>query len=449
MCIRDRHWLLGVPVFILMAYLAVVDFRKVFYLLLFCLPFSIEYELPGGFGTDLPSEFLMIALMGVGFLYFARRGKTLDSSFLRHPITLLLLVHLAWLGISTINSVDFFISIKFILAKTWYVVTFYFLAAVILQEEKDLRTYLWVLFLPMSVMICIAIVRHAAYDFSFSDINFAVSPFYRNHVNYACIISILFPVVWFGRGWYARFSLRWWLLLLGALLFLIAIQLSYTRTAYVGIIAAAASYLMFRWRLTRWVAVLSIVAGVFFIFYLYQNNKYLDYAPDYEKAITQIRFNNLLAATATGEDVSTMERVYRWVAGARMIEQKPIFGFGPGNFYNHYKGFTVTMFRTYVSDNPEHSGIHSYFLMTTVEQGIPGLLIFVALIMMTLIKGEDIYHQTKDPHRRRLILLALQSYIVIICILMINDMVETDKVGPFFFMNMAMVVNFTRQSKKI
>ena len=50
------------PFGILIAYLCIVDFRKVFFLLLFSLPFSMETELPGGFSTDLPSEPLVLIL---------------------------------------------------------------------------------------------------------------------------------------------------------------------------------------------------------------------------------------------------------------------------------------------------------------------------------------------------------------------------------------------------
>jgi O-antigen ligase len=104
-----------------------------------------------------------------------------------------------------------------------------------------------------------------------------------------------------------------------------------------------------------------------------------EYAPDFDRTVTHYEFDNLIEATAKGEDISTMERVYRWVAGLHMISEKPVFGFGPGNFYNFYHSYTVTSFETYVSDNPEKSGIHSYYLMTVVEQGFPGLLFFLAL----------------------------------------------------------------------
>ena len=71
-----------------------------------------------------------------------------------------------------------------------------------------------------------------------------------------------------------------------------------------------------------------------------------------------------------------MERLYRWVAGTRMTADKSILGFGPGNFYDYYKPFTLgTQFTTYVSENRDRSTVHNYLLMTAVEQGIPGLFL--------------------------------------------------------------------------
>ncbi|MEM1215959.1 MAG: O-antigen ligase family protein, partial [Bacteroidota bacterium] len=136
------------------------------------------------------------------------------------------------------------------------------------------------------------------------------------------------------------------------------------------------------------------------------------------------------------------ERLYRWVAAGHMTSERPWLGWGPGNFYNFYKSFTVTSFQTYVSDNPEQSGIHNYYFMLIVEQGLPGLLLFLVLLFYFLIRGEQTYHALAAyPDRQRMVLIALLSTIVIATFLIINDLIETDKVGPFFFINLAILVN--------
>ena len=442
-------YLFGVPAVLLVGYLTIVDFKKVYFLLWALIPFSTEVYLPGGFGTDLPDEPLMWLMTGVFFLYLLRNGRQLDKRFFVHPITLLLYLHLAWMTVTMVTSSLPLVSVKFLLAKGWYVISFYFMAGLLLTNEKDKKQWLWWIFIPLMITVTYVLLRHASLGFSFKDVNRAMSPFYRNHVNYACLLALVFPLVWYARYWYKTWSFRWLLLMGGIFVLLAGIQFAYTRAAYISLAIAAGAYFIIRMRLTLPVLLLTVAAAIIGVGYLVRQEKYLEYAPDFEKTVTHYKFDNLLEATAKGEDISTMERVYRWVAGKHMIEENPVTGFGPGNFYNFYKSYTVTSFETYVSDNPDQSGIHSYYLMTAVEQGIPGMLIFIGLCFAVLLFGERIYHRTKDPFRKRWVMALTLGAIVIDALLLINDMVETDKVGSFFFFFMAMLVRMDLEDQDL
>ncbi|MEM1319331.1 MAG: O-antigen ligase family protein [Bacteroidota bacterium] len=444
----ELYVLAGIPVFLLLAYMCLVDFRKVFFLLLACIPLSTEIYLPNGLATDLPTEPLMVGLMLVYLVYVLVNSRRLNSGFIKHPVTLLVLLHLVWILITTVSSQLFVVSLKFSLAKTWYIVVFYFMAGSILKEVKDVKILFWIIFIPLVLTILYVWSRHAPYGFSFKKVSGVLDPFYRNHVNYASLLALFFPFIWFARGWYRTWSIRWWGLGLSLVFFLLAIQFSYTRAAYVALILALGAYFVIQFRLMKYVLGLGLIIVIFGVMDMLSNNKYLEYAPNFEKTITHVEFDNLVEATYKGEDISTMERVYRWVAGMHMSIAEPFKGFGPGNFYNFYRSYTVSSFKTYVSDNPEKSGIHSYYLMTLVEQGFPGLIIFLLLCLVPLIKGEMIYHRTKDLDRKRIIMLLLLSMVIIDALLLINDMVETDKVGTFFFMNMAILVNMDLAAKR-
>nr|HMQ64026.1 hypothetical protein [Flavilitoribacter sp.] len=102
--VTDWYFLAGIPLVLLGAYLAVVDFRMLFFLLLFCIPLSTEVALPNGFGTDLPTEPLIIGLMLVYLLYVLKEGRRMSQDFFRHPLTLILLLHIGWIYITTITS---------------------------------------------------------------------------------------------------------------------------------------------------------------------------------------------------------------------------------------------------------------------------------------------------------------------------------------------------------
>ena len=258
---------------------------------------------------------------------------------------------------------------------------------------------------------------------------------------------MFFPIVLLARQWYKPGAFPRWVLNGSLFVLFIAIYLTYTRAAYVALMLSLVAYFIFRWKLIRYALGVSLVAALLFVGYMAKNNTYLDYAPNYDRTITHKRFDSLIEATYNMEDISTMERIYRWVAGFYMSKENPALGFGPGNFVNFYKAYTVTSFQTYVSDNEEKSGIHSYYLMTLVEQGIIGLIIFLALSFFILIKGETIYHQTTDLDKRRIVLMVLLCTIVIDAFLIINDLIETDKVGPFFFICIAVLVNIDLQNQ--
>jgi O-antigen ligase len=136
-----------------------------------------------------------------------------------------------------------------------------------------------------------------------------------------------------------------------------------------------------------------------------------------------------------------MERVYRWVAAARMIGEKPLTGSGAATFYPEYKRYTVKSFRTYVSANPEKSTTHNYFLLQLAEQGIPGFVLFLTLIATTLLMAERLYHRSRpQPEVRRVVLAATLSFVVIVFHLTLNELVEVDKIGPVFFICLALLV---------
>ena len=435
------YFLAGIPAFFLLVYLTIVDFRAVFFLLLACLPISTEILLPNGLGTDLPTEPLMIGLMVVYGLYVIQNGRNMDGRFFRHPITLLLVLHVAWVLITTLTSEYLLVSLKFALAKLWYVAVFYFLAGSLLKTKRDVRIFFWVIFLPLMFTVLVTLVRHSGYGFSFRDVHRVLHPFQRNHVNYAATMALFFPVAWLATAWYRRWSTRWWLLVVSIGILVVAIYLSYTRAAYIAIMLAFGAYLIIRLRLMKFVLGGALLVALLGVGFMVRDNTYLDYAPNYDRTVSHYEFENLLEATAKGEDISTMERVYRWVAGFHMFKDKPVFGYGPGNFVNFYRPYTVTSFTTYVSDNKEQSGIHSYYLLVLVEQGVLGMVLFLILSFYVLIRGEIIYHRVQDPGRRRIVLMVLLTTVVIDSFLIINDLVETDKVGSFFFLAMAILVN--------
>lgn len=446
--LSEEYLLAGLPLVFILGFQTLVDFRKVYFILLACIPISTEFNFTPSLGTDLPTEPLIVGLTLTYILYFFKNPNRLRVSVFRHPIIIALSLHLAWTFVTMVFSELFLVSMKFFLAKMWYVITFVFLTVDIIRTEKDFKNLYWIIYIPLFIVVCITLVRQYMLDFSFYDIQESMDPFFRNHVTYAALLALFTPYLWFARLWSPRGSRIWWFLLVSLPIMLAAIQFSYTRAAYVAIFMAIGAYYIIKFKLVKYVLALSLVGAIVGVMWVIEDNNYLVFAPNYETTVRQENFGNLVEATYELEDISTMERVYRWVAGFKMANEDLVFGFGPGNFYNFYKGYTVNRFRTYVSDNPEKSGVHNYFLMVLIEQGILGVLIFIGLVFFILIKGEIIYHQSKTKLRKNIVMTAMLSMVIIYAFLLINDMVETDKVGSFFFINMAILINMDLLNKK-
>lgn len=192
------------PVAFLITCQIIIDFRPLFFLLLLSTPLAIEYRFDGGFGTDLPTEPLEVLLMFTFIFYALLRKEQISRRFLLHPVSILLYIHLAWIIIAVIFSQDVAISFKWLLAKIWYVVVFYVIGGHIMQDKNAWRTFFWCLFVPTVGVVIHTLMRHAAYNFAFSEVNKSMWPIFRNHVNYAVYLALFLPFTFVAAGWYER-----------------------------------------------------------------------------------------------------------------------------------------------------------------------------------------------------------------------------------------------------
>jgi O-antigen ligase len=225
----------------------------------------------------------------------------------------------------------------------------------------------------------------------------------------------------------------------------IGLGLSYSRGAWlamlVGIIVAFILYKKWLWQIMLGGFLLTLV----FALGLVQQNKYLKLEPDFQQTIFHTNFKDHLVATVTLKDVSNAERIYRWVAGVNMVLDKPIVGFGPNNFYDNYKAYTNSGFKTWVSSNPDHSSVHNYFLLTSLEQGLPGLVIFLLLFFAMLGYAQYLFHQLQS---RFYAVIALTTGAIIAMVGTVNflsDLIETDKIGSIFWLSIGMLIVLTHQ----
>jgi O-antigen ligase len=426
------------------------DYRRLFYLIFLLLPFSVEFYFEGpGLGTDLPTEPLMITLAFITLVIMIRNKFSFYKYYITHPIFILLGIHLFWLIITSIHSTHHLISIKFLLAKMWYVLPFFYLPLIFVKNPEEFEKTYRILYKFLFVVICVIIVRHAFLGFNFASVNQVVTPFFRNHVTYAAISVICLPFVWAFYRINILESKPNHLMRFIFIVFIVGIFFSYTRAAILSMVIAMGAWYIIQRRWVRQALFISSTVAICGITYLSWNNKYMELTPTFERTIAHTEFDNLLEATYKLEDISSMERLFRWMAGVEMIKEKFWLGFGPGTFYSNYKSYSISRFQTYVSDNPDHSGIHNYFLMTWVEQGFIGFMVFITLCILLLVEAEKQYHLEKSMRDKILIMATTLCLIIIFAMCLINDLIETDKVGPFFFLNTAIILFYSHKNRNV
>ncbi len=444
LCLLASVWLeawyfAAIPFALLLGYAGWLHVNIVFFLLLASLPFSMELQLSPTLGLDFPDELIMVFVAGLFFCYWLYSPQSLSKKITNHPLTLLIMVSLIWAIVTVLFSTDRLLSFKFLLAKSWYLGAFLLAPLIIFREKRMIKTAIIVLAIAMLLVVCITMTRHANYDFNFAGINKALKPFFRNHVNYSAMLVCIIPV-FFAFYKLSKSRTVKSLVISAFLILLTALVLSFARGAWLALIIGIAAYWLIRKKMLLLSYIASAIIVVAALSWVKSDDRYLRYAHDYRTTIFHEDFREHLQATYQFRDVSTAERFYRWIAGVRMIKDNPLTGFGPATFYHNYRPYTIPAFKTWVSNNPEHSTVHNYFLMIAIEQGIPGLLFFLLLIGAALYYAQYLYHRVRDPFYQ---VTAITCGVVMAMIMTVNflsDLIETDKIGSLFFLCLALLI---------
>lgn len=445
---KEQYLLAVVPAAALITYVAFTDFKSLYFFLIAVLPFTFEINIGESFALDVPGEPLVIGLMLVTILFIFLKSGEFNGKFLIHPIIVFLIIHWFWILFASLFAVDHLVSLKFFLAKSWYLITFCFLTSMVLKDERSFKKFFWAFFIPLFILVGVSLFRQYLKHFPFEDVNDTVMPYFRNHVNYAVTIAAFLPYLFFARTWYQRGTFNRKFISVSILIFIAAIWFSYTRAAMLSILAMPVIYFTIRYNLLKWVSVAAFAGAIGLLIYLATDNRYLEYAPDYQKTVMHDDFGAHMAATFQGQDVSSMERFYRWIAALHMIHERPLVGFGPGNFYPSYKHYTVSDFETYISDNDERSTVHNYFLLMLVEQGITGCFLFIVFVLSILFFGNNIYRKFRNDKRsENFIMAVLMSIIIILINILLSDLIEDIKIGGLFWIAVALLVTMGIRKK--
>ncbi|MEJ8841694.1 O-antigen ligase family protein [Lacibacter sp. H375] len=436
--VLDERILLVLPFAALAIFVFSKNLRYLFFALLFAIPLSTEFSVTATLSTDLPDEPMMLMLAGSLLLLLILKPSMLPKELMKSSLVLLVLLQLVWMIVTVLFSHEIWLSIKYCLAKSWFLLAFVIGGLLFLRTKDDLKLASKALIFSMLIPIVISLVRHAGKGFSFESINSTLDPFFRNHVNYSALIVCLFPILimWY---YYGEQQLRKWIIAC-ITVFIIALFFAYSRGAWLCLLSGAITWVAVKRRfLLSLIFAALIIAGAA-LFWLMQNDNYLKFAPDFNTTTQHTDFNEHLEATYTLKDMSTMERFYRWIAGIKMLNEEKMHGFGPNSFTIYYKEYTVTAFKTWVSSNEEKSSVHNYFLLIAIEQGLPGLVLLLVLLIYMFAAAVKAYHTLHDPFERSLAMLCAVVLSMIVTLNLLSDLIETDKIGSLYFIILGLLI---------
>ena len=194
-------------------------------------PLSINFDnVGGGLGLALPTEPLFILM----FLFITFRWlikPVIRLEMLSHPISIAILAYLLWMWIATIFSTMPIVSVKFVMARTWYIVLFYFTCLAIFSNYKNIHWFFKAFTITTLGLVIFTLTKHAADGFIRSS-SYGISwPFFPDHGMYAAAIAfavfILFIYAFAGRHFGIALPFAPFLVFLLAIL-LFGIVVSYT-----------------------------------------------------------------------------------------------------------------------------------------------------------------------------------------------------------------------------
>ena len=447
----SNYFVLAVPFVFLWFMLLAVNWKSAYWIFLFTIPASIQIAFAADtMSITLPDQPLMWTFLLLFILIWARNPKVVPEWYWRDPLVLVVTLQFLWTIVAVIFSKMLFFSLKFLLAKTWLLVCFFVLPLWIFQEKKDFVRGFLVMLVPMLITVIVILIHHYFLGFRFDKVQKSMSGLYYNHVDYSTVISMFLPLLLVaypltkGRNILIRGAL-----LLIIAIFMVGIGFAYARAAVIGVVFAIVIGLAMRIRLVNFVMPAFYGLVILLMSYMVTNNKYIEFRPDYNNTYMHKSFTDHIISTFRGKDMSSMERLYRWIAAVRMSKDRPLTGYGPRAFYHFYKPYAVTSFRTYVSRNPEQSTTHNYFLYMLVEQGWPAMILYAILMVVIFAKAQKIYHRFKDRFYRHVTIGLAMTIAVGFINNFFSELIETHKVAALFFIPLVMLVILDRKSREM
>ena len=409
------------------------------YLIAFTTPLSVIISSKNiHLGLSLPSEGLMIALTMI-FLARILYDLRINHAFLKHPISIAIMVYLGWMLITCLTSVRPVISLKAFASKLWFITSCYWFFMQLVEDDlKNAVRYFNCYALGLTIIVCITTYLHALSGFDEHYAHYVMSPFYNDHTAYGAALAFMIPIT---TGFFFlpdnKLPQKIFYVVI-TLILLMAFYLSFSRAAWISLVVAIGVLIILKLRIKlSWLLGSGLILGLLLFFYaddiLYKMSR-----NSQDSSGNFIEHVQSMSNIST--DASNMERINRWTAAFGMIEEKPVFGWGPGTYQFEYAPFQKGYYRTIIStDFGDGGNAHSEYIGPCAESGIPGMLTVFAIVFTFLIIGIKTYIYTEDKTLKLLSLCMVISLVSYYTHGVFNNFLDTDKLSAIVWAAMAVI----------
>ena len=435
----EFYYLAAIPFVLVIVFMAFFNLDKLMWFIVFSTPLSLNLEEldVGGIGMYLPTEPLMFGVMILFFLKLIHSMK-IDKRVIFHPVTMAILANLVWILITSITSEMPIVSFKFLLARLWFVVCFYFIALQLFKVKNNYKIYFWAYIIPLSFIIVYAFVRLAGYGFQEKPAHWVMQPFFKDHTSYGAILAMYFPFLFlFTNKRYPNYYKVFSYLLIGV--FTVGLIFSYTRAAWVSLVAAFILFLIYKYRI-KFKILLLITLPVLLMLVFSWNSILMDLERNNQDSSDNLS-EHVESISNVSTDASNLERLNRWSSAWRMFKKRPFFGWGPGTYVFQYAPFQLSNEATIISTNAgENGNAHSEYIGPLAESGVIGTLTIILIILLVYYRGSLLYHQLPKGELKNVVLATLLGLLTYVVHGLMNNYLDTDKASVPFWGFIALIV---------
>lgn len=385
---------------------------------------------------SLPAEVMLAGLTLFAFIRFLHQGR-LPWPILNQALTQVILLQLAWMAFTILFSEMPLVSFKAVLSRVWFIIPMYFMLGTAMEKPWVRKLIFPFYAFSLGIAAIWTLSVHSQYGFSKETSTWVMFPFYKEHTMYGMALAFVYP--WSIWALWRKQTLVWRFIHLGLFLLLtVALVFSYTRAAWLSLVAAGAVYLIFAWRISgRQLLLIALVSAS--SLWLTQDQWMRIFTKN--DTVSSDNFGeHIQSASNISTDASNLERLNRWASALRMWQDRPHVGWGLNTYQFQYAPFQNSSQLTFISTNGGVMGnAHSEYIGPLAELGWPGLVWVVLLIAMIFRTGVGAYRRLAPGTDRSLVLVALLGQVTYWVHGLLNNFLDLDKGAVLVWMSAALI----------